>query len=225
MELEMKMRKPIKAYGGNGLSTIYEFSDKTGEMKNGGTKAWRNTNPGNLISGEFVQNHGGIGNNRGFGVFPDFATGRGAMYDLLQLPKYHDVTLAEAIYIYAPPKYNDTEAYIRRVVELTGFHRTDRMADLDNWRLVDAMIQHEKYKDGIIKPIKKLSEVYAWRTMRDKKVRPEHAKREGVVFRWDKPDFDHPGEARGCRCWAEAHEYEYVAKATNPFEVQIYIGC
>ncbi|MBI4383689.1 MAG: minor capsid protein [Nitrospinae bacterium] len=75
-----------------------------------------------------------------------------------------------------------------------------------------------------IKPIKKLSEEYTWRTMRDEHARPEHAKREGVIFRWDKPDFDHPGEARGCRCWAECHECEYVAKATNPFEVQIHIG-
>ncbi|MBI4384824.1 MAG: hypothetical protein HY579_12420 [Nitrospinae bacterium] len=72
--------------------------------------------------------------------------------------------------------------------------------------------------------IKKLSAVYTWRTMRDEHARPEHAKREGVIFRWDKPDFDHPGEARGCRCWAECHECEYVAKATNPFELQVVIS-
>ncbi|MBI4383718.1 MAG: hypothetical protein HY579_06750 [Nitrospinae bacterium] len=217
------MKKPVKAYGGKGLTTIYKHSDNTGEMKKNGTPAWRNNNPGNVKSGVFAQVHGWIGNNRGFAVFPDYETGRRAMYELLQLPKYQSVTLAEAIYIYAPPSENDTEAYISRVLRRTGFRRTDRMADINNWRLVDAMIRHEDYREGKVDPIK-LGEEYAWRTMRDNHVRPEHAKREGRVYRWDKPDFDHPGEARGCRCWAEGHEDVDVAKATNPFEVQIVIS-
>lgn len=45
---------------------------------------------------------------------------------------------------------------------------------------------------------------YVWRTQRDARVRPEHAEREGKVFRWDAPpDGGAPGRAIGCRCVAE----------------------
>ena len=46
---------------------------------------------------------------------------------------------------------------------------------------------------------------YIWRTVGDSRVRPEHAAREGKVFRWDNPPRDgHPGMAVRCRCRAEA---------------------
>jgi SPP1 gp7 family putative phage head morphogenesis protein len=45
---------------------------------------------------------------------------------------------------------------------------------------------------------------YIWRTMRDNRVRDEHALREGETFEWDKPPEDgNPGEAVNCRCYAE----------------------
>lgn len=48
---------------------------------------------------------------------------------------------------------------------------------------------------------------YIWRTVKDDRVRPEHAAREGQIFSWtDPPDDGHPGEAFGCRCWAEPVE-------------------
>lgn len=44
---------------------------------------------------------------------------------------------------------------------------------------------------------------YEWSTSRDERVRPEHAKREGQVFRWDDPpEGGHPGEDYNCRCTA-----------------------
>lgn len=47
-------------------------------------------------------------------------------------------------------------------------------------------------------------EGYFWRTVRDQRVREEHAEREGQFFRWDDPPEDgHPGEAVQCRCYAE----------------------
>ncbi len=46
---------------------------------------------------------------------------------------------------------------------------------------------------------------YIWRTARDGRVRPEHARREGRIFAWDDPPWDgHPGSAPGCRCSSEA---------------------
>jgi len=46
-------------------------------------------------------------------------------------------------------------------------------------------------------------ESYIWRTMRDSRVRPAHASRDGRRFRWDRPPSDgHPGAAYNCRCVA-----------------------
>ncbi|MBF0246698.1 MAG: minor capsid protein [Alphaproteobacteria bacterium] len=48
---------------------------------------------------------------------------------------------------------------------------------------------------------------YVWRTMGDDKVRSSHSEREGQVFSWDHPpEGGHPGEAPGCRCWAQKVE-------------------
>ena len=50
---------------------------------------------------------------------------------------------------------------------------------------------------------------YIWRTRGDGKVRPEHAANNGKIFSWDNPpSTGHPGEAYGCRCWAEAYHPE-----------------
>lgn len=45
---------------------------------------------------------------------------------------------------------------------------------------------------------------YVWCTMRDNRVRPSHAEREGKVYRWDNPPLGgHPGYAIRCRCKAK----------------------
>lgn len=45
---------------------------------------------------------------------------------------------------------------------------------------------------------------YIWRTRGDSKVRSSHRDRDGKIFSWDNPpEGGHPGEAPGCRCWAE----------------------
>lgn len=46
-------------------------------------------------------------------------------------------------------------------------------------------------------------EEYRWSTSKDSRVRPAHAAREGLIFRWDRPPVDgHPGKAIYCRCVA-----------------------
>jgi len=48
-------------------------------------------------------------------------------------------------------------------------------------------------------------EEYIWRTVNDARVRPAHAEREGVKYRWDNPPSDgHPGTPVRCRCRSEA---------------------
>ena len=43
-------------------------------------------------------------------------------------------------------------------------------------------------------------EHFVWHTMKDERVRPEHAEREGLVF---SINDELPGEDFNCRCWAE----------------------
>ncbi len=44
-------------------------------------------------------------------------------------------------------------------------------------------------------------------------MRSEHAERDGKTFHWDDPpDGGHPGEAPGCRCWAEDVEKDCTAE-------------
>jgi hypothetical protein len=212
MRKDILGRKPVKAYGGNGRSAIYEYGDGTGFMRNSGSFTWRNKNPGAINSGKFAQKHGSIGNNGRFAVFPDYKTGRDTTYKLLQIPKYNTVTLGQVFYIYAPPSDgNDTEAYIRHVVAFTGLGRDQSMADLterERWSIVDAIIEKEVYKAGDKVPLAKLKKKYKWRMPKDESARENHKAREGNIYSWDNPPEDgHPSEAPGCRCWAEAYEY------------------
>jgi len=63
--------------------TIYHPDGST-ETRMDGSRSWRNNNPGNLIAGTFANQHGAIGNNNGFAVFPDAATGEAASESLLK---------------------------------------------------------------------------------------------------------------------------------------------
>lgn len=58
------------------------------------------------------------------------------------------------------------------------------------------------------------SEFYVWRTSDDERVRPDHARLDGTVQRWDSPPItvtsgkragerNHPGGDIQCRCWAD----------------------
>jgi len=48
-------------------------------------------------------------------------------------------------------------------------------------------------------------EFYVWNTQHDARVRGAHAKRDGVIFRWDDPpEGGHPSEDYRCRCYARA---------------------
>ncbi len=55
---------------------------------------------------------------------------------------------------------------------------------------------------------------YIWRTRRNARVREDHSRLEGCVFKWDQPpvtvrsgkrsgERNHAGEDINCKCWAE----------------------
>jgi RHS repeat-associated protein len=124
-------RRPVSARS-EGNNVIIVYSDGTEEVRSGGTRSWRNNNPGNLRAGDFANEHGAIGNAGGFAVFPDEATGQAALTARLSTPPYTNLTLDEAIERYAPPNENDTRRYQGFVRQRTGLAGDVRLGTLNN---------------------------------------------------------------------------------------------
>ena len=130
---------------------IYNMPDGSRIKRSGGTRAWRNSNPGNIRYSKFSIKVGAIGQAGGFAVFPDEATGMYAIETLLRTDSYNKLTVAGAISRYAPPSENDTAAYHRNIERLTGLSINKRMADLTPAELTmvaKAIRQIEGWKEG-----------------------------------------------------------------------------
>jgi len=79
-----------------GVPVTYEEVGLAG--KTGGSRSWRNNNPGNIKYGEFARLNGAIGQDSdGFAIFPDVQTGRNAMVSLLQSANYSNLTVDAAM--------------------------------------------------------------------------------------------------------------------------------
>jgi len=70
------MSRFVKAIPGPKNSVIY--IDESGQQSqfSGGTRTWRNQNPGNLVPGGVSRRNNQIGKAGGFAVFPDYQTGQ-----------------------------------------------------------------------------------------------------------------------------------------------------
>jgi len=120
---------PVSA-SADGNDVIYSLPNGQRVKKVGGTRAWRNSNPGNIRYGKFAQRVGAIGQAGGFAVFPDEATGMYAIEALLRTDRYNKLSIKEAISHYAPEHENDTAAYQRRLSQLTGLSIDRPMSSL-----------------------------------------------------------------------------------------------
>ena len=105
---------------GEGTSVLIQHSDGRVEVRVGGTRAWRNNNPGNLRNTNFSKRRGSLGEAGGFAVFPSVNTGRHALADLLNTNTYESLTINEAINRYAPPSENVTTNYQSLIQTFTG---------------------------------------------------------------------------------------------------------
>ncbi len=112
-----------------GMTVVYS-GDSNVLIKKDGTLAWRNNNPGNLISGPFAKRRGAIGENKGFAVFPDTETGRKAQHSLLKNSDYQSKTIEGTMKKYADPKHNPTEKYIQYVTKQTGMSRDKKLSNM-----------------------------------------------------------------------------------------------
>ena len=98
--------------------------------KRTGNHPQRDNNPGNIESaGDFAMLHGGIGDDKGFAVFPTPETGWAALDANLKTSKYQNMSIDDAIAIYAPHYgkngkiINDTPKYqanVRAALGVTG---------------------------------------------------------------------------------------------------------
>jgi hypothetical protein len=106
------------------MTTLLQAIARQEGFYNTTTLAARNHNPGNIIYGDFARNHGAIGGNAGYAVFPDDKTGWSALYALLSGPAYKGLTVQAAIDRFCPPSNgtvltqgNQPDAYVRDVCD------------------------------------------------------------------------------------------------------------
>lgn len=113
-----------------GRRVTYKNPNGGQEIREGGSRAWRTNNPGNLNYGRFAIDHGAIGRSGQFAIFPDEATGEAALDAWLREPERQSVTLDDMIRGYAPKEENDTPAYQRFVRNRLGVPGDTRLGKL-----------------------------------------------------------------------------------------------
>lgn len=146
---------PVRAIE-SGKDVIFVAVDGQEYKHVGGTRAWRNNNPGNIRMSDFSKRMGAIGSAGGFAVFPDEQTGATAVKQLLKTKNYANKTIAGAISRYAPPSENNTAAYNQSIKKLTGLDINRSMVSLSDHELdlvVQAIQQIEGWKPGKIEKI------------------------------------------------------------------------
>ena len=129
------------------------FRDENGKdwVREGGSRSWRNFNPGNIVKGSFTDACGAIGGDTRFAIFPDEETGLGAITSLFKSRSYRSLTLAQAIQRYAPASENDTAAYVQAVSTAMGVSPSagvSSFTEAEFESLAAAVQTHEGWKAG-----------------------------------------------------------------------------
>ena len=122
-----------------------------GAMTVRGDRATRNNNPGNIEYGKFAKAHGAIGSDGRFAIFPDEATGKEAIKDLMQTKNYKDLSVTDAVHRYAPSFENDTGAYINAVTKDANIDASSTIGSLSDGQLdavANAIQRHEGWIKG-----------------------------------------------------------------------------
>jgi hypothetical protein len=130
---------------------LYRRNNGSSFVRSGGTRSWRNFNPGNIRKGSFASAHGAIGDDGDFAVFPGEASGMTAIEALMRTTSYFPLTLREAIHRYAPPVENDSDAYVNAVVHETGIAPGDRLNTLESAQIraiANAIRKIEGWREG-----------------------------------------------------------------------------
>lgn len=130
----------------------YTSNDGSGFIRTGGSRTWRNMNPGAIRPGEISRQYGSCGSAGGFAVFPTEEHGMNALRGLLKSDKYINLTIAAAIRKWAPPSdNNNTKAYQQNLSRMTGLSLSKKINQLtpdELSRVADAIRTIEGWKSG-----------------------------------------------------------------------------
>jgi len=129
------------------------YKDQNGDewIRQGGSRSWRNFNPGNISKGSFAESCGSIGGDTRFAIFPDEHAGLEAIGTLFKTKSYRDLSLEGAIFRYAPPGENDSPAYVRAVAKKVGCPPSTIVRTFSEQQfglLAEAIKIHEGWKAG-----------------------------------------------------------------------------
>src|SRR6476620_6451664 len=114
------MSKYVKAEPALNHTIIYTDDSGRYFRFSGGTWAWRNNNPGNLVPGDVSHRHNQIGRTKKFAIFPDYEAGHLALLDCLQTI-YKNVSIPKLVSTFAPAKDgNNVKKYTEFLREKTG---------------------------------------------------------------------------------------------------------
>lgn len=142
----------------SGNDTIYILKNGDKVKRSGGTVAWRNNNPGNIIKSDFAMKNGAIGSSGRWAVFPDEQTGLTAITKLLKTDGYINLSISKAINKWAPVgDGNNPDAYAKHVSEMTGLNVNDvikNLSDADLINIARAIQKVEGWKPGKEEKIK-----------------------------------------------------------------------
>jgi hypothetical protein len=111
------------------------------------SRSYRNNNPGNLRYGKFAAIRGAVDDGDGYAKWTVAIRGTVAMMELLALPTYRDLSLADAIARYAPSGDNNKpREYAAYVAHRAGVPLEMKLAEMDPFqvlRVVEAMVRFE----------------------------------------------------------------------------------
>lgn len=130
----------------NGRDVIYFYADGSALKKSGGTLAWVNNNPGNLVLGDVAKKFGAKISNHGFAVFPTYQDGWDALVYLLHTADYQNLTIEQAILKYANPNAFD---YARMVANNCHAQPGTKLQDLTE-NQINIMARSIKKKEGTV---------------------------------------------------------------------------
>lgn len=109
----------------------YTSDDGSGFIRTGGSRTWRNMNPGALRHGDFSKQYGACGSAGGFAVFPTEEHGMNALRALLRSDKYANLTIAAAVRKYAPSSdHNNPRSYQQKLSRMTGLSPNRKLCQL-----------------------------------------------------------------------------------------------
>lgn len=140
----------------NDLRIIYFREDGSSAIYIGGTRNWRNNNPGNIGygNGSLVKKLGAIGKAGGFAVFPNYETGRKAIFSVLKKDDFQGRTVSKAVEVWAPKEHgNNTELYKKHIHVWTQIDLTRLISSLsaeELEKLVNAIEKKEGSRSGKI---------------------------------------------------------------------------